>query len=107
MSELKPCPFCGRTKYLKVHRRKCRDFPDGMFAIKCTRCGIRGRYQLTEERAVDAWNERADDAWNTRNERICHDTGVRYPGWTCSECGSEQMHAPHFCPDCGAKVVQE
>ena len=105
MSELKPCPFCGRDKYLRMHRRKHRDYPEGMYAIKCTRCGIRGRYQLTERRAIDAWN--------TRAERTCtrEKHGVKTDGsWRlrCSLCGygiGDKRF--NYCPNCGARVVVE
>ena len=76
MTDKLPCPFCGKDNKLRINTRKHRDYPDGLFAVKCTRCGIRGRYQLTEERAIAAWN--------TRAERTCQ----------------------NYCPDCGAKVVE-
>lgn len=58
-SELLPCPFCGKGDKLKVHRRKTRHYDEPLAAVKCNRCGIRGRYQMTDERAMVAWNRRA------------------------------------------------
>ena len=106
MSELEPCPFCGRNKYLRMHRRKHRDYPEGMYAIKCTRCGIRGRYQLTERRAIDAWNTR---------ERTCHrvtlglerDREIATVSWICSECHAHMGNANSHCPNCGARVEED
>lgn len=64
-------------------------------------------YRRGYEDGLRANTEAAFEAAKQAFERTCRDTGVRHPGWTCSECGSEQMYAPHFCPDCGAKVVEE
>lgn len=58
-SELLPCPFCGKGDKLKVHHRKTRHYDEPLAAVKCNRCGIRGRYQMTDERAMVAWNRRA------------------------------------------------
>ena len=63
MTELKPCPFCGKSDRLTVHRRKSRHYEEPLAAIKCERCGIRGRYQLKEERAIEAWNTRDGKRW--------------------------------------------
>lgn len=110
--ELKPCPFCGGSNLEVVNT------PQGCF-IGCS-CGcFTGDFE-TEAEAIDAWN--------TRAERTCCDDN--YGGmFVCSECGANvrdtyigrsyidkfgkrwygTSHEHHFnyCPNCGARVVDE
>lgn len=58
-TELLPCPFREhKRKKLVIHHRKCRWYEDGLYAVKCEICGIRGPYALSEEKAVEKWNAR-------------------------------------------------
>lgn len=105
MEELKPCPFYShKVQKLKMHHRKSRWYKDGLFAVKCEICNIRGAYQLTEQRAIDAWNR--------RSERTCKGIdvndelhGTDCPAWMCSECGELFEAGAKYCSQCGAKVV--
>lgn len=68
---LLPCPWCGKADKLKMHPRKTRHYDKPLQSVMCARCGTRGRYQLTEERAVTAWNIRPlDDATVEMAQRI-------------------------------------
>lgn len=59
MSELKPCPFCGRTDTLHFDRYQS----DGEWwgYIECTECIMTGPVGKLKIDAVDAWNRRAND----------------------------------------------
>lgn len=61
MTELKPCPFSIHKKQkLAIHHRGSRWYKDGLFAVKCNVCGIRGPYALSERHAIERWNTRAE-----------------------------------------------
>lgn len=56
MSELKPCPFCGKTAYPIVD-----DETETKFGVKCFNCGgaIDPEYGELDD-AFEAWNRRVD-----------------------------------------------
>ena len=58
MTELKPCPFCGRTDGLSL-KRICIE-PDVLYrhAVICTKCSSSGSKEYTAEKAVERWNKR-------------------------------------------------
>ena len=68
MGELKPCPFCGRSKYV----RQVEDDAYGMEEVVCDATGFKGNadrgcgastgLQDTPEQAITAWNTRAEPA---------------------------------------------
>ena len=67
MTKLKPCPFCGRSRYLRIEDadsigRYVNDEPDGSIPTRhvyCGYCGATGPETLLERRnAVIAWNQR-------------------------------------------------
>jgi len=110
---LKPCPLCGGPASVY-------EYTAGVFwttptieatRIGCDRCGLEIR------------GDGAARAWNTRVERTCHDSNNRFNAWQCSECGATLLlmfddfgeptfsvdgvaDVPHYCPNCGAKVVE-
>lgn len=69
MDKLKPCPFCGESKYITF---KKDSIPDGQchyydWVIRCEKCHIKmniaadnwyGRNYYTEEEAIEFWNKR-------------------------------------------------
>ena len=55
MNELKPCPFCGKSKLTQF-----RDEKYGI-TILCTRCGGRIATHINHEEAVLRWNQRKSE----------------------------------------------
>ena len=69
MTELKPCPFCGRTDTLHFDRYQS----DGKWCgyIECTECIMTGPVGKLKIDAVNAWNMRAGE----QDERSYKQTG--------------------------------
>lgn len=98
MDELKPCPFCGGEAEM-CHVSQLWE-PKESYWAKCTKCHMSGNHFNTEAEAIAAWN--------TRAERTCRQK--RLFNLIRRECDGElyQWHGeekPHYCPTCGAKVV--
>ena len=101
-TELKPCPFCGSDG--AVVRMGGSYF---VMCETCTCCRVKG--YGSEAAAIEAWN--------TRSERTCRIESVfnddwEYPIWDYElSCGHSFeaiiKEAPTYCPECGAKVVEE
>ena len=96
MEELKPCPFCGSNNQTIKNVWQTWRF----VACECKAGGVPAR----------------DDAgaiknWNTRAERTC--TLITEDGnntWhLCTACDADfyMGHKPTYCPNCGAKVVND
>lgn len=131
MTDLKPCPFCGGKAQF------ARGFDHGEIGairwVSCTRCGAMTLSKLykTEEEAAVAWNTRNEPITimspiTTVSEgepqtyvplRTCRNTHTNR-WFACSECGygfidmypcdeTDINEQPHYCPNCGAKVVEE
>lgn len=71
-TELKPCPFCGKSTELVINEisQTLDDIIFPMFRVSCSMqtgiyakngCGASSGWRLTEEEAVKAWNRRAND----------------------------------------------
>lgn len=117
--ELKPCPFCGREAVLSsIH------IGDGDYRalVTCTRIGLSdGCASVMVERSSKRTAELdAAKKWNTRAERTCvveevvkRERALGAPTWdyqfSCGHFAYEWpwKKAPAYCPDCGAKVVDE
>ena len=81
MTELKPCPFCGRKSACWSESKD----HEGLGTVVCLFCGARGPDSLNTEMGNTAvWNRRPSDS-DTRNgviDEACE------PEWTCSVCGN-------------------
>lgn len=107
MSELLPCPFCGgEVEHQLMY--------DGAYSFTCPKCGLNARWADDIARAVPEMIEDTEKFWNTRFERTCHIEHKKLEGLpveVCSECDAIVSYgmAPilAFCPNCGAKVVDE
>lgn len=72
MTELKPCPFCGKTDSLEVSDcgslEECGMFEEcGEFAYKTVVCNVNKKgcgatsgYASTKEEAIEKWNTRTE-----------------------------------------------
>ena len=58
MTELKPCPFCGRTPHGPYHDDLGTD--DDYYVIKCPGCGVM-MYEQMEEFVIEDWNRRVGE----------------------------------------------
>lgn len=123
-TKLLPCPFCGGKAKI------ARDVTCGYetFWAHCLECHSQANYGHTEAEAIEAWNTRADDYrhaaeyWQRMyeesfTERTCEEFGSLRIWQECYvwshdlSCGHEvdtlDMEPPNYCPNCGAKVVEE
>ena len=113
MQELKPCPCCGSSNGLYV----LQEDEYGEWSVFCDMC----KTSFHNENHCDT-REDAISAWNRRAERTCHpvdyhiDIDEGFIASTCSECGELlvnfdfEQNPPKpvgYCPNCGAKVVDE
>ena len=102
--ELKPCPFCGgEARFETYGGTAC--------AVVCQTCGCGTPTMRLDDGMIAA------DLWNRRAERTCRmeyneewSGDELYPTecYNCSECHymtSDGM--PSYCPNCGAKVVDD
>lgn len=102
--ELRECPHCGATRGLYTldeYGGLCVD-DDLIAQIFCDNC----KSAFENENANNG--KELIEAWNTRAERTCrwkHIEGT----WFISECGEryERVIPDNYCPNCGAKVVEE
>lgn len=108
MTELLPCPFCGGEARIiaKPYEPKvCVGCDDD------TCLGFSGLGWLydSEKEATEAWNRRAERTCRMEyNEQWSHDEYYPTECYNCSECGHMTYDGvPTFCPNCGAKVVDE
>ena len=126
-NELLPCPFCGGED-LEIDHAPTYDVrhPD-VYEVHCVECGGRGGEGWTEAEAIAAWNTRAEMSHEDLlilldelglSERTCKSmTDDNAWCFACSECGKSfprsKLHLAHnhgeinYCPNCGAKVVDE
>ena len=102
---LLPCPFCGGEAEFETYGGTA-------CAVTCRkcRCGTPTVSLNDGERAVEAWNRRA--------ERTCHIKLSKTSVWHCDGCGQTidgncfadnggRLVEYRYCPNCGARVVDE
>ena len=119
-SELKPCPFCGGEARIiaKPYEPKvCVGCDDD------TCLGFSGLGWLydSEKEATEAWNRRAERMCKSVSPYGFNDRSNAF-NFKCSECGAfvdsddmgysplvvdDECEPLRFCPNCGAKVVDE
>ena len=127
---LKPCPFCGGEAEVCIEEHT---WPP--VRVRCPECGMATHWEITKIEAVKAWNTRVIDCDRCQfdavpatdenmakrgwvRERTCHNDSYRLDTsrFKCSECGKGgwwkdvadgQDKVPSFCPNCGARVVEE
>ena len=108
MSELLPCPFCGGEADVIDYDDEC------WVAHQCANgTSVETNSYETEAEAIAAWNSRAERTCKWELEH----SGTPYDKWRCSKCGylfveprCDQGYTdlePNYCPNCGAKVVDE
>ena len=62
--ELKPCPFCGKSKTLFVDHDEYYGHDDFYYVVCCISdygCGTTGPAASSEQAAIVEWNRRADN----------------------------------------------
>lgn len=105
---LRECPFCGGTPEFS----QPQVFDGNIYgSLWCRSCGATVYVGPCGEPPYDELEE----TWNRRHERTCHDTAENIGfsvvrTFTCSECGETAnivRRSPSFCPNCGARVVDE
>lgn len=97
---LKPCPFCGGVHVEIVNQGS---MPDDPHVVQCDDCDASASGMSADE---------AITAWNRRYERTCHDEAESPMSFLCGECGwfwndPEDELGFRYCPNCGARVVEE
>lgn len=68
MSELKPCPFCGRG-FMSMERMEISGHNGEVYrsyAVKCYKCGSAGPRVAVNHLSLDEAERRAWEAWNMR-----------------------------------------
>lgn len=108
---LLPCPHCGGEA-------EARDGSSTRPYIRCKSCGCRTGASYDMDKLKEAWNRRSDTTCEQRRTRrtcryVRDHMGVAGNWFSrCSECGAEfdeRVVDRHFvyCPNCGARVVDE
>lgn len=117
MSKLRTCPFCdGEVQVVNV------SYKHEQWFVTCDNDRCLAKPFTTEFDSP----QKAINAWNTRSERSCRilktwsdSDFVQDWNYKCSECGAfvpvyerdiatgDVSSAANYCPNCGAKVVEQ
>lgn len=115
MTELRECPFCGGKAEIKTYLDD-NEFNIWGGSVACTRCDISYDVGICSQDTIES---ELEHLWNDRYEPTCtmkhedREPPLHLGKWTCSRCGGWWMLPPydlsavHYCPGCGAKVVDE
>lgn len=98
MSDLKPCPFCGREAHLS-------NWTDQAY-VWCE-CGVKTEVYLHSgcvDKAIEAWNRRAEPERTAKVKDFGHPCGAY--GY-CSNCNGYCVNEEPYCPHCGARLEWE
>lgn len=57
MSDLKPCPFCGKTDGIRIE-----SFGGSKYGVRCIYCQLKMGPWAGLQTAIDAWNRRVENA---------------------------------------------
>lgn len=114
---LLPCPFCGGEAEFNIFDTICN--------VECPECFNGTRYYALDdyEQAVAAWNARAERTCKPEWTRLGKTQTQEFWLCECGNCGHEfgeedrrshpfkvtvdEVYIPNYCPNCGAKVVQQ
>lgn len=95
MTEMKTCPFCGAAGEIRKDK-------EGYYYARCSNslCVLGATVATDPEPLIEKWN--------TRHEPKCHANEIYEHVFECSECGELDTDGmPNYCPNCGAKAVDE
>ena len=109
MTELLTCPFCGGEARVFHFSSAIRD---EVWRAVCDKpfCA-QGPDGYTEAEAIAAWNTRAVETCSVVASYSPSDINEEAEWYFAFSCGHElywdEPEPPNYCPNCGAKVVDE
>lgn len=104
-SKLEPCPFCGgEAIYGKSEA-------SGRVRAVCVDCLASTDWLAGTDEAAAAWNRRAERTCNVESSHVEQEIGYYSYLEVELSCGHaftwDDGTPPDYCPNCGAKVVDE
>lgn len=111
--ELRPCPFCGGEADVHYFAHD-----DSECTVMCSNSNCRASVSSRSCGSMTTAYNRARKLWNRRAERTCRIKLSKTSVWHCDGCGQTidgncfadnggRLTEYRFCPNCGAKVVDE
>lgn len=111
--ELKPCPFCGGEADVHYFAHD-----DSECTVMCSNPNCRASVSARSCGSMTTAYNRARKLWNRRAERTCRivedvdevetELGpIEVRTYLCGECHGGMAPDDAYCPNCGAKVVDE
>lgn len=105
MTGIKSCPFCGSKA--EIIEQPPTGPLNTLYRVQCSGLGhtpynheAMTNYFPTKQEAIEAWNQ--------RYEPTCHASDMYENIFECSICGAIDIDGnPNYCPNCGAKVIEE